>query len=641
MCGIFGWAVGKNFNVSDPNLLINRLGKSLEHRGPDDKGFAIFNSENRLWNNSVTFNSFHPRLLLGQTRLSIIDLSYAGHQPMFSRDGKYAIVLNGEIYNYKELKEFLLEKGYLFDSNSDTEVLLYGYDFWGKQVINMLIGMFSFAIFDRNTNRLFCARDCFGIKPFYYSLSNGFCFASEINSILCFPGVRRKINNSRAFQYLSYGLTDYGDKTLFEDVFSLPPSHYIEIDVSNCEVTNIFRYWKPNLSKKKKINFSDAAEETKRIFLKNIKLHLRSDVPVGIALSGGIDSSSIASVVHLIEPDYPIHTFSYISSDIASSEEKWIDHINNHIQGISHKIPIHFDDFVSHFDDLIISQGEPFISTSILAQRCVFNLAKSNNIPVILDGQGADELFAGYDGYPSQRMMTLISNFQIYSALMFFYRATRWPGRSQKEIIHQLIKSCLPISVINHFFSQNYVASKLINRDFLTSSISDFSSDYDPKIFVGKDFVRRSLAYQLTWNGLQALLRYEDRNSMHFSIESRLPFLTKEMAEFALSLPEDYLINKNGRSKSVLIEAMKDIVPFEILHRRDKIGFITPEAKILLQNKNLISEVLHDTYSQNILNIQAVQNEWKDFTMDRIPYSSHIWRSINFLRWYKLFSVEF
>jgi len=389
MCGILGVftnEISENFEYNFQKSL-----KLLNHRGPDDSGLNIFTTNGGI-------------LAIGQTRLSIIDLTSSGHQPMQTDDGRYSIVFNGEIYNYIELREELKKEGYIFKTNSDTEVLLNAWIEWGLDGVVKYNGMFSFAVYDVLNNSITLVRDAFGIKPLFYCLNdNKLYFSSEINALISLLPSAPNLNYQQAYNYLVWGKYDNDEQTFYKNIYHLKPSHSLTIKlkdyVDGKKSMLPERWWWPSI-KEQDISFNVAAKKVREIFLENIRLQLRSDVSIGAALSGGIDSSAIVCAIRYLEPEMPIHTFSYISDDESISEEKWVDIINNYVDAISHKVKAGSDDLIQNLDKLIKTQGEPFGSSSIYAQYKVFETVREAGITVILDGQGADELFAGYSGYP-------------------------------------------------------------------------------------------------------------------------------------------------------------------------------------------------------------------------------------------------
>ena len=598
----------------------------LQHRGPDDSGHAIARCARGV-------------VAVGQNRLSIIDLSEKGHQPMLSPDQQLAIVFNGEIYNYRELREELRAAGRQFCSESDTEVLLAAWAEWGKSCLPRLEGMFAFAIHDRRSNKLTCVRDAFGIKPLFYDRDrSGFRFASEQAALLELRGSRARPDLQRAYDYLVHGDYDSQDRTFVEGVRHLLPGTLIEVDIDSTTSAQPEIWWRPPTREVSKLTFGQAVEAVREQFLYNVRLNLRSDVPLGAALSGGIDSSAVVCAMRYVAPSIPIHTFSYIAGDDNVSEEKWVDLVNQTTGAIPHKVKADAGELIRDLDALIKAQGEPFGSTSIYAQYRVFELARENGITVTLDGQGADELLAGYDGYPGQRLLSLFESGQ-YGAMHRFARDWgNWPGRSYRQAWMYLGHSVFP----DRLYRQ---ARKVLGRDFqpawlktdLLRDAGVIFQERRPTLLRdnrGRRVVEQ-LADSLQRRGLPHLLRHGDRNSMAFSIESRVPFLTNPMAELLLSLPESYLISEAGETKRVFRAAMRGIVPDVVLDRRDKIGFATPERDWLLSITPVIRQWLQDAASIPFLNADALLESFNTIVTNRAPFNWQIWRWVNYVRWYR------
>jgi len=663
MCGIAGIA---RFDTDSPFLgWIEKMTNVMRHRGPDDEGFALFRlGKDTVWQyggkdtpESVYRANFDytPKepysgqeregatLALGHRRLSIIDLSAAGHQPMCTRDRRYWIVHNGEIYNYLELREELTQAGYLFQSCSDTEVLLNTYVRWGPQGLNRLVGMFAFALYDRKEERLFLARDFFGIKPLYYTVwPGGIAFSSEINALLCLPQVTRRVNPQRVYEYLRFGFIDHGDETLLADVRQLPAAHYMWVSLKREESLQPVRYWDINLKKRADISLDEAVIRVRELFLESVRLHLRSDVPIGSALSGGIDSSSIVMAMrYLNRQSMDLNTFSYVSGDPETNEEKWIDVVGEAASVSVNKVRLSSHELMADLDHLIFIQGEPFGGASIYAQHRVLRLASENGIKVMLDGQGADELLGGYRRYWGARLASLIRQFQWLRACRFFSSSTRQQGGQWSTILMQAGSYFLPSSL------QLY-ALRLAGYDVAASWLQEeWFRDREVKATLdnkshGKEILHEELRRSLTGQGLVSLLRYEDRNAMAFSIESRVPFLTIELSSLISSLPEEYIIHWNGTQKYVFREAMRGIVPDVILGRKDKIGFATPQQHWLYNLFPWIDSVLRGPTACEIpvLNIRTIEN-WQE-TIRRVSYfDSCLWRWINLIRWVEIFDVQF
>lgn len=622
MCGIVG---GVSSGLIDMRERLHEAIKTLRRRGPDDFGMEIYQS-----GSSVTY--------LGQTRLSIIDLSSAGHQPMEAKDFGLSIVFNGEIYNYKELRSDLVRLGYVFHSDTDTEVLLYAWHEWERSCLPKLTGMFAFAILDQRKNRFTCVRDPFGIKPLFYSWEDGdFFFASEIHAIKMLKRKRSPLDIQRSIDYLVYGDYDSNENTFFADIKHLLPGHVLEIDLSNLGRSRISRWWTPRIEEDKNIKFSDAVDRTREAFLESIRLHLRSDVDLGAALSGGIDSSAVACAIRYLEPNIPIKTFSYIAEGTSISEEPWVDIVNHHISAIPHKVSLDPDHLIEDLDDMILAQGEPFGSTSIYAQYKVFELAKASGVTVTLDGQGADELLGGYSGYPGQRIHSLLDQGKYLEAWRFLNRWAGWPGRSHvlgmKSVVGDLAGSAI-YQLLRKGGLKNE-RKDWINYSTLSRSgvVCKFPRQQPGSDASGRRMVAE-LALAATRRGLPALLRHGDRNSMRFSIESRVPFLTTDLADLLLSMPESYLVSPEGETKHVFRAAMRGIVPDAILDRKDKIGFQTPEYEWLRMISDTVRKWLQVDLGLSFIDQGKILWEYEQIMSGKLPFSWQVWRWINFSRWY-------
>lgn len=621
MCGIAGiYKQNSNFNSAH----IDSVLLALKCRGPDYQGFEQF---------SIGMSN----LSLFHTRLSIIDLSFSARQPMHSSDQAYSIVFNGEIYNYLELRSELVDLGYSFETNSDTEVLLACWRQWKINCLPKLKGMFSFVIFDKVNLTLSCVRDAFGIKPFYYSkVDDKFLFASEIHAIKALMQNKLNVNWQRSYDYLVHGEYDNKAETFVEGVLHLLPGHIIEVDLKSGTVFEPTRWWTPELTECKGLNFVDASLLLKETFLDSVKLHLRSDVPIGAALSGGLDSSAIVCAMRYIEPDMPINTFSFIADDRAVNEEKWINIVNQQVGAIPYKISIAPAELLRDIDDLIYAQGEPFGSMSIYAQYRVYQLAKERGVKVTLDGQGADEIHAGYLGFPAERIRSLLDFGQFAEAAAFLVDWAKWPGRSVKFGLRALLAELTTghsHEVMRRVAGMNkipeWIRSEVAADMGIVARVGRYRSGPEAS---GRRVVAQ-MANMLTLHGLPALLRHGDRNSMRFSVESRVPFLTLDMVKFMLSMPERYLVSPKGETKHLFRAAMKGIVPDEVLYRRDKIGFEPPEKSWILsiacQARSWLSEDMRIPF----INREYLLAQFDEVISGKRAFSWQVWRWINFYRW--------
>jgi len=632
MCGFLGLIAG---DKNSPRSLIQRVGiglASLAHRGPDDQGVE-------------SFRCGEYSLVMGHTRLSIINLSSAGHQPMQTDDGRWSIVFNGEIYNYRELRELLSSSGYLFRADTDTEVLLAAWSFWGAACLSRLVGMFAFAIYDQEECTLTLARDGFGIKPLFYvqeQTSRNWVFASEISALVAFLQTQPALNLQRAHDYLIYNSYDNLPATFFEGIEQLLPGHWLQFSLRNGQCSDSVRWWHPRISARTDLTFSQAAQELRERFLDNIRLHLRSDVPLGAALSGGLDSSAVVCGMRHLEPHAPIHTFTFVAPGSPVDEEPWADLVNAHVGAISHKIHACPGELAVDIDALISAQGEPFGSTSIYAQYRVFQAAREAGFIVTLDGQGADELLAGYDGYPQARLRSLFDQHSYSAAFTLLQSWQQWPGRGRRRALQSLGLALAPDHAgfrLKHLRSE-FRDTWLKLRWLRNRGVKGIPSDVAPLAWWSDRHGRQlasSLRSALTGQGLAALLRHADRNSMHWSLESRVPFLTTDLAEFLLSMPEEYLLSDAGETKHLFRAAMRGLVPDQILDRRDKIGFATPELAWLQALTPQIDDWLAVAKEIPFLNHEKVVAMVHDTLAGKRRFTWQVWRLINFCRWMQLF----
>lgn len=643
MCGIIG------FYGSIQKNPWKAIVAHLYHRGPDDRGMLFWDGKNSPTLISDPHSPSIPglyRVALIHTRLSILDLSKAGWQPMGTPDGRFFIIYNGEVYNYKEIQQDLQALGYTFRSRTDTEVVLYAFAAWGPDALQKFIGMFAFAILDVQKRELFLARDFFGIKPLYYTFlhDGGFAFASEIKVLLPLLSQKPRVNPARLYDYLRFGYTDHAQDTLFQGIYHLPPAHYMRVPVDYPHQAQIYQYWSIPSGQTLDISFESATKRLRDIFLESVRLHLRSDVPIGTALSGGIDSSSIVCAIRYIDPKAEIHAFSFVAEeDPVINEEKWVHLVGEWAHIHLHKVRAYPGDIIKDIDNLIYAQDEPFASTSIYAQYLVFRLAKEHGIKVMLDGQGADEMLAGYPTYYASRLLSLLWQQRYREAWRFLQYASRLPASQGrwailKRLAHHLLPSPLQ-GPARRLVGEELFPAWMNWRWFVERGV--WPHAYGE--FRGPNALREHLKVTFTKTSLPALLRYEDRNSMWHSIESRVPFLTPQLVRFVFSLPEEYLLSSQGITKAVFREAMRGIVPDAILERRDKIGFRTPEWTWLTALRPWVGKLLQSeiAHALPVLNIKEVWTEWEAMLQGKRPYSSYLWRWVNLIRWTEIFEVQY
>jgi len=606
MCGICGIIDFKNNGVEESSL--KSMMQAMKHRGPDDEG--IFTEDN---------------IGLGFVRLSIIDLSPLGHQPMFSEDGKYVIVFNGEIYNYIEIREELKAKGYKFKSNSDTEVLLKAYIEWGSQCLHKFNGMWAFVIYNRQDKTIFAARDRFGIKPFYYySSANQFIFASEIPVVL--KALKNKVqsNESAIFDFLIFNRTDQTEETFFKDIKKL--QHGQQLSIVNGKVS-IQKWYDLKDNLKEPFQNPDEFRET---FRSSIELRLRSDVPVGVCLSGGLDSSSIVSLLLNDFDKKDLNTFSAVyKKGQKGDESEYIKEYREQIRSMHFTRPT-AETFYSDMHQFIKMHAEPIPSTSPYAQYKVMELAKKN-VVVTLDGQGADEELAGYHYFFGLFFKDLLLHGRL--------------GKLSKEIAAYLTKhrSIYGLQTFGYFLLPNNMKTKfrISEKGYL---LEEFTKKYEIENKLAENlYAAKSLQEGLLNHfeyKLEHLLKWEDKNSMWFSLEARVPFLDYRLVERTLSLPNDAIISQ-GSTKNILRESMRGILPEKIRTRHDKVGFGTPEDEWFKTEKfqHFIQELIgsESFKSRDIININKARKLYQHHLNGKMNISKEIWKWIHLELWFREF----
>ncbi|MCX7124204.1 MAG: asparagine synthase (glutamine-hydrolyzing) [Gammaproteobacteria bacterium] len=520
--------------------------------------------------------------------------------------------------------------------------MLVAYIHWGIDVLKKIEGMFAFAILDRIENKIIIARDFFGIKPLYYSIQEDkLFFASEIKTLLCFSSGKRSVNPQKIYDYLRYGLTDHGSETLFQGIYQLPPAHYMQIVLNDFTCT-VKKYWSITTDQKCTLQKNDASEYLRTLFLDNIDKHLRSDVKVGAALSGGLDSSSIVMAIKTLRPDTELHTFSYVASgDDEINEEKWIDIVAKSANSKTHKTFASSKSLMDDMDNLILTQDEPFGSTSIYAQYQVFKLAKQMGIKVMLDGQGADEILGGYHTYLSTRAVSLFRQNHWLRLVKFLASGSKLPGMNL---------GVLAAGAADYLLSPKLqgIARKAINKELVPSWLNkewilenNISMTMLRQGNKSKNTLTEELRRSVSEKGLSSLLRYEDRNSMAFSIESRVPFLTPKLVNFLFSLPEEMLIDDNAVTKAIFRDSMRGILPDAIANRKDKIGFKTPETGWLNEEKNFFKEIIYSANDIAPLNLNVGRIELDNLLDKNRKMNSYVWRMVNLVRWSQIFNVSY
>jgi asparagine synthase (glutamine-hydrolysing) len=667
MCGI-----GALYSASGAldTALLEAVQRAVRHRGPDDEGVVCFDgpgsaasarggpdTPEAVYAAPLPYTPARgplpgkARLALTHRRLSILDLTASGHQPMCTADRSCWIVYNGEIYNYLEVREELKTLGHEFVSQSDTEVILAAYREWGRGCLERLNGMFAFVLYDRPRNRLFAARDRFGVKPLYYWVSPAgiVALASEIKQFTVLPGWRARVNGQRAYDFLNWAVQDHTDETLFEGVFQLRGGEALELDVGAGAPAPGGRLpvdrWYDLRPRPFDGSLAEAGAEFRRLLTESVRLRLRSDVAVGSCLSGGLDSSSIVCVLNdLLRREGARamqKTFSSCSTVERFDERGYIEEVVRRTATDAHYVYPALDDLFGTLDRITWHQDEPFGSTSIYAQWHVFRLAATHGIKVMLDGQGADEALAGYHSYFAPRFGSLLRGLR-WPELWSEVRAVRRAhGYSFDWSVRIALNNVLPEPL-------RQPLRALAGRARVDTPWLDMArlgaTERDPFLEAGAakaPSVRELSRSQLLASSLPKLLHFEDRDSMAHSVEARLPFLDYRLVEFALGLPDDYKI-AGSETKRVLREGMRGVLPERVRRRVDKLGFVTPEEVWLRQDdpgrfRAALAEAVDA--SGGLIKPDIARLLERMIAGDE-PFGFLVWRCISFGAWMRIFSVR-
>lgn len=624
MCGIFG---SLGFEPDPQRIDI------VAHRGPDGRGWQVFDSAK-------------GPVALGHRRLAIIDVSDAGLQPMCDASQRYWLVFNGEIYNYVELRKELRAKGEIFVSESDSEVLLRAYMLWGEDALPRLRGMFSFLIWDARDRKLFAARDRYGIKPLYIvATPRGVAFGSEIKQLLGLPGVSGRMNVARVHDFLASGISDHTAETMFEGVTQLRGGESVMIDASGQgPITVNPRRWSPATAGELSISEGEAADRFRDLLTESVRLHLRSDVTVGSCLSGGLDSSAIVCLMSDMMGSgvggAQVNTVSACYAEKSVDEKPFMDMVVAHAHTEPHFVFPKAEDVFQRASDITWHQDEPFGSTSIFAQWCVFEEARRVGVKVMLDGQGADEQLSGYHGGFSYYMASLTRQWQLRQLLRTMVERKRYHGTPVSEQMRFQLLRLLPPGLIGGLRRQHRAVAE---HDWLGTALLREHGNPRTALQLASDELGlppvtdiRSLCMTLTYgSNLAMLLHWEDRNSMAHSIEARVPFLDHPLVEFSLALGNDHKI-VGGDTKRVLRRGMAHVMPEGVRERRDKLGFATPE-QIWFRGplRGQVEDGIEKTLARypGLMNARGVRALAKEMLDGNRPLDFTLWRIINLGMW--------
>jgi asparagine synthase (glutamine-hydrolysing) len=612
----------------------------VAHRGPDGQG----------WKN---FLSPAGPVAMGHRRLAIIDTSNAGLQPMADPSGRFHLVFNGELYNYLELREELKGRGEAFYTETDSEVLLRAYAVWGEAALPRFRGMFAFVIWDALNKRLFAARDRFGIKPLYIvDNSHGVAFASEIKQLLGLPGFSGRMNLARVYDFLASGIADHTSETMFDGVVQLRGGECAIVETGNARPVVQTKRWYAIVDPDRHHALSEdkAAERFRKLLTDSVRIHLRSDVPVGSCLSGGLDSSAIvclmAEMLDSKNEGSEVNTVSASYAEKAVDEKPFIDAVVAHCHTKAHYVFPRAEDVFARAAEITWHQDEPFGSTSIFAQWCVFEEAKRSGIKVMLDGQGADEQLAGYHGSFHYYLSNLARQGRWLMLARTIGERARMNGVPLSEQIQRFIVPLLPMRFVGllrrqHriFAHHNWLGSDALRPYARQPSAFQLAGD-----LLGLPPVTdiATLCLTLTFaSNLQMLLHWEDRNSMAHSVEARVPYVDHPLVEFSLMLGNDHKI-VGGDTKRVLRKATDGTLPRVVRERRDKLGFATPEeAWFRGPLKGMVQEGIEATLQRypGLLNAEGTRALAGDMLDGRRSVDFTLWRIVNLGLWGERFAV--
>jgi len=632
MCGICGVLELSGGRLREEDL--RAMSNTLLHRGPDDHG--------EFQAGPIAF---------GFRRLSIVDLA-GGHQPMTNEDGTVWIVFNGEIYNHSELRPVLEQCGHRYKTNSDTETILHLYEEYGADCVHHLRGMFAFAIWDTRRKQLFCARDRLGIKPFYYAIvGNRFAFASEVKALFEIPGFQPRLNRRALPEFFAFGYIS-SDETLFEGVRKLLPGHHLQIDLTNQYADpQIAQYWDLDISPSEcALSEAEYIEQFRDQFAETVHSHLMSDVPVGVFLSGGLDSSSIAAVMADLRKE-PIQTFSVGYAEDEYSELPYARQVAKHIGAEYNEVILGPTEFFASLPQVIWHEDEPVVWPSSVALYYVSRLA-GEKVKVVLTGEGADEIFAGYLKY--RATLWNLRAGPLYRKLV--------PERLQELVQKVLMAEVIPDGVLRklrhsflyypdrfekiHFDNFYSVFSQGQQPELFTSEVTEELRETNPYAnsmqFFHSNGTNRGLLNRLLYLDIKTylveLLMKQDQMSMAASIESRVPFLDHKLVEFAARVPANYKV-RGFSGKHLLRQAMAHRLPAEVL-RRSKKGFPTPIRPWLRhQLFDDLAGVLLDgrTRERRLIKTSYVQQLLEAHRHGDSRATEGCWRLLNFELWNRVF----
>jgi len=660
MCGIVG-AVSLGRPVDATAL--QRMNDLQKHRGPDGEGFLLgWKGAGQFHHTVVPHTGYWDEVApltvgLGHRRLAILDLSPRGAQPMAACASPQWIVFNGEIYNHLELRAELEGLGYEFTSRTDTEVLLQAYRHWGEGCLARLDGMFAFAIWDGALGRLFCARDRMGIKPFYYATPGGaLVFASEIKALLAFPGVDATPDDEAAVAFLAHNNCDYGERTLLRAVKALPPAHLLTVDVNTRQVTTR-AYWQLVPEAPNGTGDQERLTGLRTLLEQTTCRHLISDVPVGSCLSGGLDSSTIVGLIGKIRREQPdaaravgdtFHTFTACYEDRAFDEREYALAAAGAVGATPHLVFPSPQDFWESFERIAWHQDMPFGEMTYYAQWRVMRAAREAGIKVLLDGQGGDEVFGGYAKFRYAYLASLLRSGHL-ARFMKEWGAMLLQGdryvldiRNGYRYLPRRLRRLLGVDELLQRAVRSDWSRVVAGESTPATRWWRYASQYRPGDSTASVMQRMQLD-DLFIDTLPMLLRMEDRSSMAFSLEARVPLLDHHVVDYGLSLPDDLKI-RNGWSKFAIRQATQGVIPEVVRRRKTKLGFAVPGQRWLARDlRPQVTALIQDTLRcQKYVDPQVVRR-W--YAAPGAPLASRetylgLFRVVSLEMWMRAFNVS-
>jgi len=583
------------------------------------------------------------QLALIHSRLAVIDLEERARQPFVSSDSRWKLLFNGEIYNYVELRKELESLGCDFVTTSDTEVLLWAWRVWGFSALSKLRGMFAFVAIDLYSKTLWAVRDPFGIKPLFYEAnSNAVSFASEISALARASTSKPLPNSSVIREYLMFGAYDRGQDSFFEGIRSVAPGSIVEVNFGAGRVDLSVSHWfeRPDMALRSSSPMESTVVQVRDALFESVSLQLRSDVPVAVSLSGGLDSSSIAAIYRKLAPKAEIPTFSFVMPGKPGDESQWSTEVSRELNTNHHEVKFSRERFEHDFDDVVLTQGEPFGSLSVYAQYLVYREIHDQGLKVVLDGQGGDEVFAGYAGYPEAVLRSLVADKKMASLVQYLISLMKSDGINSGHVFAKYLHEYGPpqlrraiTEVQTRISGATAMTISSLNLTQGGEADQNFLGSYLNAGVIENRFLIQKLSNSVFSGTLMSLLRHGDRNSMRFSVESRVPFLDLPLITLLHSLPERAFFSNQAVTKPLLRDAMAGFLPDKYRMRPDKVGFVANDFEWLRLMMPSPESILDPLFMIPWIRVDAARSHLLAVWEMREAYSPLTWRLICLSRW--------